>query len=345
MSAGHASVLLREPVGVVGVITPWNHPLLSAAWKIAPILAAGNTVVLNPSERTPLSVLKLAELVSRHIPDGILNIVAGRGRVVGQRLAAHPEVALIALTGSVRSGEAVAETAAHTAKRVHLELGGNAPVVVFPDADLKAAAAGIRAAGFRNSGQDSGAACRVLVHESVAEEFTRHLVDEVNGIVVGAPGVGEEVEIGPMISKEHYERVLELLGEAVEAGIEVAAGGAACEGPGYFIQPTVFSNVPAGAKVTSHEIFGPVVTVESFSSTDEAIARANETPYGLSASVWTKDSALSLSVPKSLPSAPFGSTRTSPRPTSVPGRASRTRDTTGISRPARSRIFTAPSAS
>ena len=298
--AGHTSVLMREPVGVVGVITPWNYPLLLAAWKIAPSLAAGSTVVLKPSEQTPLSVLKLAELVSRHIPDGILNIVTGHGRVVGQRIAEHPDVALLAQTGGVRSGEGVAETAAHSSKRVQPELGGIAPVVVFPDADLKAAAEGVRAAGFRNSGQDRGAACRVLVHESVAEEFTKHLVDGVNSLVVGAPGGGEEVEIGPMISKEHYDQVLELLGEAIEAGIEVATGGAACEGPGYFIQPTVLSNVPAGAKVTSHEIFGPVVTVESFSNTDEAIARANETPYGFSASVWTKDSALSLNVPKKL---------------------------------------------
>ena len=246
-ATGHTSVILREPVGVVGVITPWNYPLLMAAWKIAPILAAGNSIVLKPSEQTPLSTLKLAELVAGRIPDGILNIVTGQGRTVGQRLAEHPDVALIALTGSVVSGQAVAETAGRSVKRVHLELGGKAPVVVFPDADLRAAAAGVRNAGFWNAGQDCGAACRVLVHESVAEEFTEHLVREVGTLVVGAPGAGDDVEIGPMISRPHFERVKESLAEAKAAGLQVAIGGSALEGPGYFIEPTVISNVPAGA--------------------------------------------------------------------------------------------------
>ena len=343
--AGHTSVLMREPVGVVGVMVPWNYPLLMAACKIAPILAAGNTVVLKPSAQTPLSVLKLAELVSRHVPDGILNIVTGSGRVVGRRVAEHPDVALIALTDSVRSSETVAETPAHASTRVRPEFGGHAPVVVFPDADLKAAAAGVRAAGFRNSGQDCGAARRVLVHESVAEEFTKHLVDGVNDLVVGAPGAGEEVAIGPMISREHYERALELLGEAAEAGIEVAAGGAACEGPGYFIQPTVLINVPAGARVARHDFFGPVVTVESFSGTDEAVSRANETPHGFSASIWTKDSALSLSVPKRLA---FGTVWVNPRLPPAnrrPGAATRARDAAWPHRSMRSRTFPAPSTS
>jgi aminobutyraldehyde dehydrogenase len=299
-ATGHTSVILREPVGVVGVITPWNYPLLMAAWKVAPILAAGNSVVLKPSEQTPLSTLKLAELVAGQIPDGIFNVVTGRGRTVGQRLAEHPDIALVALTGSVVSGQAVAETAARTVKRVHLELGGKAPVVVFPDADLAAAAAGVRNAGFWNGGQDCGAACRVLVHESVAEEFTNLLVQEVGTLAVGAPGAGDEIEIGPMISRPHFERVREALADAKAAGLTAAIGGNVLDGPGYFIEPTVFSNVPAGADIASHEIFGSVVTVETFSTTEEAVTRANETPYGLSASVWTKDSALSLNVPKAL---------------------------------------------
>ncbi|MET3368530.1 aminobutyraldehyde dehydrogenase [Arthrobacter sp. M2012083] len=296
----HTSVILREPVGVVGVITPWNYPLLMAAWKIAPILAAGNSIVIKPSEQTPLSTLKLVEVLAGRIPDGILNVVTGRGRTVGQRLSEHPDIALVALTGSVVSGQAVAETAAKSVKRVHLELGGKAPVVVFPDADLRAAAAGVRNAGFWNAGQDCGAACRVLVHESVAEEFTEHLVREVSTLVLGSPDAGDDVEIGPMISLPHYERVKESLAEAREAGLNVAVGGSAMDGPGYFIQPTVISNVPAGAPIATHEIFGPVVTVETFSTTEEAVMRANESPYGLSASVWTRDSSLSLRIPKQL---------------------------------------------
>ncbi len=296
----HTSVILREPVGVVGVITPWNYPLLMAAWKIAPILAAGNSIVIKPSEQTPLSTLKLVEVLAGRIPDGILNVVTGRGRTVGQRLSEHPDIALVALTGSVVSGQAVAETAAKSVKRVHLELGGKAPVVVFPDADLRAAAAGVRNAGFWNAGQDCGAACRVLVHESVAEEFTEHLVREVSTLVIGGPEAGDDVEIGPMISLPHFERVKESLAEARAAGLNIALGGSALEGPGYFIEPTVISKVPAGAHVATHEIFGPVVTVETFSSTEEAVTRANESPYGLSASVWTRDSSLSLRIPKQL---------------------------------------------
>lgn len=299
-AGGHTSVILREPVGVVGVITPWNYPLLMAAWKVAPILAAGNSVVLKPSEQTPLSTLKLAELVAGQIPDGIFNVVTGKGRTVGQRLSDHPDIALVALTGSVASGQAVAETAARSVKRVHLELGGKAPVVVFPDADLAAAAAGVRNAGYWNAGQDCGAACRVLVHESVAEEFTQLLAQEVGTLVVGSPDAGDDVEIGPMISQQHFERVKEALAAAQDAGLRAVVGGSALEGPGYFIEPTVIADVPAGAPIASHEIFGPVVTVESFASTEEAVKRANETPYGLSASVWTKDSGLSLSVPKQL---------------------------------------------
>ncbi|MGN6441656.1 MAG: aldehyde dehydrogenase family protein [Arthrobacter sp.] len=295
----HTSVIHREPVGVVGVITPWNYPLLMAAWKIAPVLGAGNTLVLKPSEQTPLTTLKLAELIADEVPAGVVNIVTGPGRVVGNRLSEHPGVDLVAITGSVGSGQKVAASAAATVKRVHLELGGKAPVVVFDDADLEAAAQGVRSAGFWNGGQECGAACRVLVHESVAGKFTELLVKEISDITIGTPGAGD-VEIGSMISKAHYERVLAALDDIRKDGLTIAVGGNAIEGPGYFIEPTVVTDVPAGAPITSNEIFGPVVSVETFSTDEEAIARANETIYGLAASVWTKDSARSLTVPRKL---------------------------------------------
>ena len=294
----HTSVIFREPVGVVGVITPWNYPLLMAAWKIAPVLGAGNTLVLKPSEQTPLTTLKLAELIADEVPAGVVNIVTGPGRVVGNRLSEHPDVDLVAITGSVGSGQKVAASAASSVKRVHLELGGKAPVVVFADADLEAAAKGVRSAGFWNGGQECGAACRVLVHESVAEKFTELLVREVSEISIGTPGAGSE--IGSMISGAHYERVLAALEEVRNEGLTIAVGGKAIEGAGYFIEPTVVTGVPAGAAITSTEIFGPVVSVETFSTDEEAIARANETIYGLAASVWTTDSARSLSAPRRL---------------------------------------------
>jgi aminobutyraldehyde dehydrogenase len=295
----HTSVVHREPVGVVGVITPWNYPLLMAAWKIAPVLGAGNTLVLKPSEQTPLTTLKLAELIAAEVPAGVINIVTGPGRVVGNRLSEHPDVDLVAITGSVGSGQKVAAAAAGSVKRVHLELGGKASVVVFADADLEAAAKGVRSAGFWNGGQECGAATRVLVHESVAEKFTELLVREISEITVGTPGT-DDAEIGSMISKAHYERVLAALEDVRKDGLTIAVGGRSIEGPGYFIEPTVVTNVPAGAAITSNEIFGPVVSVETFSTDEEAITRANETIYGLAASVWTKDSARSLTVPRKL---------------------------------------------
>jgi aldehyde dehydrogenase (NAD+)/aminobutyraldehyde dehydrogenase len=299
-AAGHTSVILREPVGVVGVITPWNYPLLMAAWKVAPILATGNTLVLKPSEQTPLSTLKLAELIADVLPPGAVNIVTGAGSIVGRRLSEHPDVALVAITGSVGSGQKVAEAAAGSVKRVHLELGGKAPVVVFADADLAAAAQGVRTAGYWNAGQECGAACRVLVHESVAEEFTGLLAKEVASIVVGGPGTGEDTEVGPMISKAHFDRVLEGIEDARRDGHTIAVGGKAIDGPGYFIEPTLITDVPAGSRIGRTEIFGPVVSVETFSTDEEAITRANETEYGLAASVWTTDAARAAGVPRKL---------------------------------------------
>lgn len=286
---GHLSVIRREPLGVVGAITPWNYPLLMAVWKIAPVLVAGNALVLKPSEQTSLSALKLAELVADDLPAGVLNIVTGYGPVVGERLATHPDIALLTLTGSVASGRAVAAAAVSTLKRVHLELGGKAPVIVFADADLAQVASSLRVAGFWNSGQDCGAGCRVLVHESVADDLVRHLVEEVRTLVVGEAKAGEDVEVGPLVSGAHFERVKGFLERANASGIRAAIGGHALPGPGYFVAPTVLADVPEGAECARNEIFGPVVTVESFSNEDEAVRRANDVEYGLAASVWTEN--------------------------------------------------------
>jgi aminobutyraldehyde dehydrogenase len=260
-----------------------------AAWKLAPILAAGNTVVIKPSEQTPLTTLKLAELVADLLPAGVLNVVTGLGPVVGARLTAHPDIDMIALTGSVNSGRAVARGAAETLKRVHLELGGKAPAVIFADANLEEAAKSLRVASFWNSGQECGAACRVLVHESVAHEFISRFVREVEEIVVGEPGAGDDIEVGPLVSKAHFDRVTGFLQRATDAGIRAEVGGTAIPGTGYFIAPTILVDVPEGAECASEEIFGPVVTIETFSDEDEAIRRANSTPLGLSASVWTEN--------------------------------------------------------
>ncbi|MDQ8704084.1 aminobutyraldehyde dehydrogenase [Streptomyces sp. LHD-70] len=292
----HLSVILREPLGVVGLVTPWNYPLMMAAWKIAPTLGAGNTLVIKPSEQTPLTTLKFAELVADLLPPGVVNVVTGDGPVVGARLAEHPDIAMIALTGSVGSGRAVARTAAESLKRVHLELGGKAPVVIFEDADLEAAAVALRTAGYWNSGQECGAACRVLVHASVADRFTEELVREVGKLIVGDPRAGEHVDIGPLVSKAHFDRVRGYLGRARSQGVRAAIGGSSLDGPGYFVAPTVLVDVPEGAEIAREEVFGPVVTVETFTDENEAIRRANDVPFGLSASVWTENARRSHAV-------------------------------------------------
>lgn len=294
---GYTSVVRREPLGVIGAITPWNYPLLMAAWKIAPALAGGNSVVLKPSEQTPLTTLRLAELIAPFLPQGVLNLVLGLGPEVGGRLAAHPDVALIALTGSIASGKAVAAAAAPTLKRVHLELGGKAPVLVLPDADLPAVASTLRRAAFWNSGQECGAACRVIVHETVAARLTELLVAEIGAITVDGPNGDPDTEIGPVVSRAHFDRVLGFLDRAKQDGATVAVGGGAIDRPGFFIAPTVLVEVAPDSEAATSEAFGPVIGVETYTDLDEAVARANATQYGLAASVWTTDSAASLDLP------------------------------------------------
>lgn len=293
------SMILREPVGVVGMVTPWNYPLLMAAWKIAPALMVGNTAVLKPSEVTPLTALRFAELASEVLPAGVLNIVLGDGATVGRAISRHPSIDLVALTGSVRAGRDVARTAAENLTRIHLELGGKAPVVVLPDANLEKVASTVAEAGFWNSGQECGAACRVLAHESVVDDLVRRLVEKVSEYQLAEPGVDNENALGPIIYQEHYERVMAHVRSAIERGAAVETGGEGDDSQGYWVQPTVL-RVVEGDPITNEEVFGPVVTVETFTDVEDAVRRANETDYGLAGSVFTENGAAAMSIAKRL---------------------------------------------
>jgi 1-pyrroline dehydrogenase len=285
--AGYTSMLRRDPVGVVAAVAPWNYPLMMAVWKLGPALAAGCTVVLKPSELTPLSTLRLAELAADIFPPGVLNVVCGDGDV-GAALVSRSGVDMVSLTGSVETGKLVARAAADTLKRVHLELGGKAPVIVFDDADLEAVAAGVRLAGFLNAGQDCTAACRVLAGPRIHDDAVAALAETARSLVVGPPD-DESTELGPVVSAEQRERVAGFVERAVAAGAKVATGGSARPGPGWFYEPSVIYGVGQRDEIVQREVFGPVVTVQRFESDEEAIAAANDVDYGLAASVWTTD--------------------------------------------------------
>lgn len=297
---GYVSMIRREPVGVVGAITPWNYPLLTAVFKIAGALTAGNTMVLKPSELTPLTTLRFAEIVSDILPPGVLNIVVGTGAEVGSAISQHPGIALVSLTGSVASGQRVVGDSARTLKPTHLELGGKAPVVVFEDADLDAVADGVRAAGFWNAGQECGAATRVLCHERIRDALTERLVDKASTITFGSLQDGDHVEMGPLISRKHLDSVAAIVQRAKRDGAALALGGAPVDRGGYFFPPTIITDVPRGSEIVRQEIFGPVVTVESFTHEAEAITMSNDVPYGLSASVWTQNVGRALRVSSAL---------------------------------------------
>ncbi len=291
---GSTSMIRREPIGVVGQITPWNYPLMMAAWKIAPALAAGNTVVLKPSEITPLTTLRAAELAADILPPGVLNIVSGLGDPVGAAISAHPRIRMVSITGSVESGKKVARAAADNLKRVHLELGGKAPVLVFDDADIAAVTETLKAASFWNSGQDCTAATRVVVGRKVYDTFMSELISQVESIKVGDPSEIEDIDMGPVVSKRQQERVLGFLERATAAGAKIETGGETIGNRGFFVQPTVVTGADQKSEIIQKEVFGPVVTVQQFADDDQAIAWANDVEYGLSASVWTQNASRGL---------------------------------------------------
>lgn len=287
-SAKHTSLMRRDAIGVIASIAPWNYPLLMAAWKIAPAVAAGNAVVIKPSENTPLSLLLLASILGEFLPEGVVNVVCGNGPDVGQTLISHPLVRMISLTGDVRTGRAVLRAAAgENIKRTHLELGGKAPVIVCDDADIDVLVETLREASFYNAGQDCTAACRIFVDKTIAGEVTEKLGKMIGSLVYGAPAQND-VEFGPLITAAQRDRVAGFVDRARAAGAEIVAGGKAPEREGFYYEPTLVV-APIAFEIVQKEIFGPVVTLTAFDTPEQAVEWANASEYGLASSIWSKD--------------------------------------------------------
>jgi 1-pyrroline dehydrogenase len=293
---GYTSIIRREPLGIVAGICPWNYPLYMAMWKIGPALAAGNVQIIKPAEQTPLTLLRFVELAQEVIPAGVLQVVTGDGIPAGDALVRHPDIRLVSLTGDTATGKIIAKNAADTVKRLHLELGGKAPMVVLDDADPAAVAEAVKIGGYFNSGQDCTAASRVLVSERIYDDVLSATTSLVEAMTVGDPATDDEIEMGPVISQEQQERVLGFLERATDAKATIVTGGGALGDRGFFVKPTIVTDVGQDAEIVQNEVFGPVVTVQPFGSDEEALEMANGVRYGLAASVFSENVGRALKV-------------------------------------------------